>query len=387
MKCYFNSCPLNEEYYFKQYKKAFPEKKELFQSLEPNDDIVKASKLISNSKKYHFCIEHIEKLILFKTIKEKLEAVQSQESSSTLINQAKFNSTLEQLNSLIRFDDNIKALCFKIDKIDPVSLILSQLGKSDRIIDMLLLLNLTHFLKEISYAKKYSTNDLYLSITDYYCNYIYSPYESITKFTSDEKERMTRDTILQGLLLDNMRHIIANAKEKGLRLDITTKVIVKSMELMSTVLTRQRPNDTSSLNKTQANEDYIATICLIEKMIISSAVQFIYALLISKNSQIDLNTSTVKVFCKLSREVFGFIKQANDSQLRKEYIILVNELLYVMIHTQCDQLEIDNVKLFISECESFMSLEGTELIEEKIRNSIVIVKEKMRIYSNKSFIK
>lgn len=386
MKCFFNSCPLNEEYYLKQYKKAYPDTKELFLSLNPNDEIIKASKLVSNSKKYHFCIEHIEKLNLYKTVKEKLELIPS--SSSAASNQAELRTTLEQLNTLIRYDDNIKSLCFKIEKIDLVSLILSQLAQSDRTISMLLFLNLSHILKEISYAKKYSTNDLYLSITDYYCNYIYSPYEEMKLFSIDEKERMMRDALLYGLLVNNITYIIVNAKEKGLRLDITTKVIVKAMELIATILTESKPK--LKTNDSKTNNDYLQFLGVINKIIISSLLKLIYALLISKNSQINLNTSIVNVFCKLSKEAFDYVKQANDCSLKKEFMILLNELLYSIIHIQSDQLEIENVRLFIKESESLLTSEEKNdngLIEEKIRSNVIEVKEKIRIHSNVGMLK
>ena len=376
-KCYFNSCILNDNTYLAKYKKALQKqgkeekKNELFKKINAKDNIIKSFHLVSNSSKYIFCLVHYNHLQDLLKIKDEIESNPFNISKDSLI----------KLNNMLRYNTEIKKIIYEIKFKDSniINILLTNLTKSDKDNKLYILSILNHFLKDnISSAndnneKKLDNeifniffkdiNDLKLMIYDL-------NHKKENSLINDEK--LFRDTLLYVLYLNNIECLFNNwnNSKEPIELKKTIDLVQNTSDIICQIVSAHN----SISNKKLCNELFYNIIGFLNTYILCNI----------KNN--DLIAFLINFFVKINQHIYGYLNSyKNEDYFKnsiKNYITLLNSLLEQMIKTSLNDIDTQELNLFLKNTEKFNKDKKYELLFYKNDDMIQKLKVKVKLIEN-----
>ena len=389
-RCYFNSCMLNDNYYLLKYKKHFTNKegqlsKELFVSVDINDDIIKSLNIIINIKEYIkriiFCSDHYNSLQELLKIKEKIKSNPDNIPKESLM----------ELNKILKNDIDIKKIFYNLEfqgNTNVIKILLKNLyttkSKDNK---LYILLNLNHLLKENIMKKidiniydenkdrikdeRHLDNEIFLILCKEINDLKLVIYDLNLKKPNSliNEENLLRDVIIFNLCLNNIECLFNswNKNKDILDLKKTTDLIQITTDILSQIISAHK----SISNKIICNELFY------------NIIGFLNIYLLSEIKNFDLVSYLVQFFVKTNQHIYGYLNEyKNDKYFKntiKNYITTLNTVLENMIRVSLRDLEQEQLDTFIKNSEDFNKDKKYELLFYKNNDLIVELKEKIRL--------
>ena len=382
-RCYFNSCILNDNKYLSKYKKHFINKegkltKELFKDVEKDNKIIKSLNIISDLKKYKFCMEHYNNLVKLSEIKEKILSKPDNIPKDCLIS----------LNKILKNDIDLKKRLYEFENTNIIKILLKNLYSSnDKDIKLYLLLNLNHFLKEyIVILKDKNINDeeknkiederhldneifgiLVKEIKDLKLEIYNLNQKKVNPSINDEN--LLRDVILYNLCLNNIECLFNNWNKKKDILDLkkTTDLIQNTSDILCQVISAYD----SIPNKIICNELFY------------NIIGFLNVYLLCEIKNFDLVVYLINFFVKTNQHIYGYLEEYKNEKYFKNtirnFMTILNTVLETMIGVSLRELQKEQMDNFLDNSEKFNQDKKYELLFYKNNDLIKELKEKVRL--------
>ena len=369
-KCYFNSCILNNIKNCLKYKRNNKDKPEFFKNIENNDSLIIDLNLSSNLKKFTFCIEHYNILNQIKQFKQNLKKN----------NNKIFKEDLILLNNILKNDIEIKKIVSEFEiqnkKILNVLINLLTIKRNDKIFDLYVLTNLSHFLKEFQICKKVDFNETYIILVQYLLNLDYNLYDSSkNKKLTIPIEKFLLNTLLYELTLNNISYLFNNAKEKQLNYELTIKIIENINKVFGQLIICFK-----SINEPKICNEIFYTI-----------LNFLNSFYLSKNKQINIIILTINLMIKYFEQIIEFLNECfNDENKNKEiikiYMIYLYSLLNELLNINVNEFNVEDLNKFIIEIKGFLSSKEKIILFEQNNRLLEKILHNITLYNAKNEI-
>lgn len=382
-RCFFNSCILNDNDYLSKYKKHFTNKegeltKELFEGVDPNNDVIKSLNIISNLNKYIICTDHYNNLKHLLEIKKTILSNPDNIPKDSLIT----------LNRILKNDIDIKRVLYNVEfqnNSNIIKILLKNLYTTNNKDNKLyLLLNLNHFLKEniiMNLDKNINNNNeekykderhldneifgiLFKEINDLKLIIYNLAQKKANSLINDEN--LLRDTILYDLCLNNIECLFNNWSNKKEVLDLkkTQDLIQNTIDILNQVISAHKELN----NKILCNELFY------------NIIGFLNIYLLSEIKNFDLVLAIINFFVKNNHQIYEFLNEyKNNKNTIKNYITILNSILENMIEVSLKDLNKESIELFLQNSENFNKNKKYELLFYKNNDLIKELKEKVRL--------
>lgn len=383
-RCFFNSCILNDNDYLKKYKKKFTNKEgqiteELFITVDSKNNIITSLNLFSSLKRYIFCKEHYNNLQDLIKIKDTIISHPDNIPKDTLI----------ILNKILKNNIDIKKILYNIAfqrNTNITKILLKNLYNTNNKDNKLyILLNLNHLIKENILKKedknltddfdkkdeKTLDNELLTALCKEINDLKLVIYDLNQKKVNSKinDEGLLRDVIIYCLCLNNIECLFNNWDKRKDVLDLkNTKDLIENI---SDILCQIISAHTAIPNKIICNELFY------------NIIGFINIYLLSDIKNFDLVVYLINFFVKTNQHIYGYLNTyKNEDYFKnsiKNYITTLNTVLVNMIGISLNELDKEQLDIFLKNSESFNKDKKFELLFYKNNELIEEVKEKLKL--------
>lgn len=383
-RCFFNSCILNDNDYLKKYKKKFTNKEgqiteELFITVDSKNNIITSLNLFSSLKRYIFCKEHYNNLQDLIKIKDTIISHPDNIPKDTLI----------ILNKILKNNIDIKKILYNIAfqrNTNITKILLKNLYNTNNKDNKLyILLNLNHLIKENILKKedknltddfdkkdeKTLDNELLTALCKEINDLKLVIYDLNQKKVNSKinDEGLLRDVIIYCLCLNNIECLFNNWDKRKDVLDLkNTKDLIENI---SDILCQIISAHSAIPNKIICNELFY------------NIIGFINIYLLSDIKNFDLVVYLINFFVKTNQHIYGYLNTyKNEDYFKnsiKNYITTLNTVLVNMIGISLNELDKEQLDIFLKNSESFNKDKKFELLFYKNNELIEEVKEKLKL--------
>ena len=383
-RCFFNSCILNDNDYLKKYKKKFTNKEgqiteELFITVDSKNNIITSLNLFSSLKRYIFCKEHYNNLQDLIKIKDTIISHPDNIPKDTLI----------ILNKILKNNIDIKKILYNIAfqrNTNITKILLKNLYNTNNKDNKLyILLNLNHLIKENILKKedknltddfdkkdeKTLDNELLTALCKEINDLKLVIYDLNQKKVNSKinDEGLLRDVIIYCLCLNNIECLFNNWDKRKDVLDLkNTKDLIENI---SDILCQIISAHSVIPNKIICNELFY------------NIIGFINIYLLSDIKNFDLVVYLINFFVKTNQHIYGYLNTyKNEDYFKnsiKNYITTLNTVLVNMIGISLNELDKEQLDIFLKNSESFNKDKKFELLFYKNNELIEEVKEKLKL--------
>ena len=384
--CFFNSCILNDTDFLVKYKKKFTNlegklTKEIFISIDKNNDLIKSLDISSDlKKKYIFCDEHHKQLKDLIKIKQAIISKPDKLSKDILIS----------LNTILKNNIDIKKLLYKMEfgkDTNIIKILMKNISyNKDKDCKLYLYLTLGQFLKEktdiigdknnledkyeeLKRRDKEIFNDLNKEISDINLKVYDVNQRKVNNQINDEN--FLRDVILYDLCLSNVEHLIYNWNQDKDRFN--------PKQLIENVI--------DILNQVISGDDYIPYI--ISNELFFHIIGFINIYLISDLTEPDILNFILKFILEKNQEIYAYLKNHKDENKFKStirnYITTFSTILEILLRIDLSKFDQKQLEIFVINSRDFNKDKKYELFFIKNNDMIEELKDKVKLtFANKN---
>lgn len=384
--CFFNSCILNDTDFLVKYKKKFTNlegklTKEIFISVDKNNDLIKSLDISSDlKKKYIFCDEHHKQLKDLIKIKQAIISKPDKLSKDILIS----------LNTILKNNIDIKKLLYKMEfgkDTNIIKILMKNISyNKDKDCKLYLYLTLGQFLKEktdiigdknnledkyeeLKRRDKEIFNDLNKEISDINLKVYDVNQRKVNNQINDEN--FLRDVILFDLCLSNVEHLIYNWNQDKDRFN--------PKQLIENVI--------DILNQVISGDDYIPYI--ISNELFFHIIGFINIYLISDLIEPDILNFILKFILEKNQEIYAYLKNHKDENKFKStirnYITTFSTILEILLRIDLSKFDQKQLEIFIINSRDFNKDKKYELLFSRNNDMIEELKDKVKLtFANKN---
>jgi len=378
--CFFNSCILNDTDFLVKYKKKFTNlegklTKEIFISIDKNNDLIKSLDISSDlKKKYIFCDEHHKQLKDLITIKQAIISKPDKLSKDILIS----------LNTILKNNIDIKKLLYKMEfgkDTNIIKILMKNISyNKDKDCKLYLYLILGQFLKEKTeiitdkgyLEDKYEEfkrrdkeiyNDLNKEISDLHLKVYDVNQHKVNNQINDEN--FLRDVILYDLCLSNIEHLIYNwNKDKD---SFNPKQLIE--------------NVVDIFNQVISGDDYIPYI--ISNELFFHIIGFINIYLISDLKEPDLMNFILKFILEKNQEIYIYLKNHKEENKFKStirnYITTFSTILEILLRIDLSKFDQKQLEIFAINSRDFNKDKKYELLFSRNNDMIEELQDKIKL--------
>jgi len=384
--CFFNSCILNDTDFLVKYKKKFTNlegklTKEIFISIDKNNDLIKSLDISSDlKKKYIFCDEHHKQLKDLIKIKQAIISKPDKLSKDILIS----------LNTILKNNIDIKKLLYKMEfgkDTNIIKILMKNISyNKDKDCKLYLYLTLGQFLKEktdiigdknnledkyeeLKRRDKEIFNDLNKEISDINLKVYDVNQRKVNNQINDEN--FLRDVILFDLCLSNVEHLIYNWNQDKDRFN--------PKQLIENVI--------DILNQVISGDDYIPYI--ISNELFFHIIGFINIYLISDLTEPDILNFILKFILEKNQEIYAYLKNHKDENKFKStirnYITTFSTILEILLRIDLSKFDQKQLEIFVINSRDFNKDKKYELLFSRNNDMIEELKDKVKLtFANKN---
>ena len=384
--CFFNSCILNDTDFLVKYKKKFTNlegklTKEIFISIDKNNDLIKSLDISSDlKKKYIFCDEHHKQLKDLIKIKQAIISKPDKLSKDILIS----------LNTILKNNIDIKKLLYKMEfgkDTNIIKILMKNISyNKDKDCKLYLYLTLGQFLKEktdiigdknnledkyeeLKRRDKEIFNDLNKEISDINLKVYDVNQRKVNNQINDEN--FLRDVILYDLCLSNVEHLIYNWNQDKDRFN--------PKQLIENVI--------DILNQVISGDDYIPYI--ISNELFFHIIGFINIYLISDLTEPDILNFILKFILEKNQEIYAYLKNHKDENKFKStlrnYITTFSTILEILLRIDLSKFDQKQLEIFVINSRDFNKDKKYELLFSRNNDMIEELKDKVKLtFANKN---
>ena len=384
--CFFNSCILNDTDFLVKYKKKFTNlegklTKEIFISVDKNNDLIKSLDISSDlKKKYIFCDEHHKQLKDLIKIKQAIISKPDKLSKDILIS----------LNTILKNNIDIKKLLYKMEfgkDTNIIKILMKNISyNKDKDCKLYLYLTLGQFLKEktdiigdknnledkyeeLKRRDKEIFNDLNKEISDINLKVYDVNQRKVNNQINDEN--FLRDVILFDLCLSNVEHLIYNWNQDKDRFN--------PKQLIENVI--------DILNQVISGDDYIPYI--ISNELFFHIIGFINIYLISDLTEPDILNFILKFILEKNQEIYAYLKNHKDENKFKStirnYITTFSTILEILLRIDLSKFDQKQLEIFVINSRDFNKDKKYELLFSRNNDMIEELKDKVKLtFANKN---
>ena len=384
--CFFNSCILNDTVFLVKYKKKFTNlegklTKEIFISVDKNNDLIKSLDISSDlKKKYIFCDEHHKQLKDLIKIKQAMISKPDKLSKDILIS----------LNTILKNNIDIKKLLYKMEfgkDTNIIKILMKNISyNKDKDCKLYLYLTLGQFLKEktdiigdknnledkyeeLKRRDKEIFNDLNKEISDINLKVYDVNQRKVNNQINDEN--FLRDVILYDLCLSNVEHLIYNWNQDKDRFN--------PKQLIENVI--------DILNQVISGDDYIPYI--ISNELFFHIIGFINIYLISDLTEPDILNFILKFILEKNQEIYAYLKNHKDENKFKStirnYITTFSTILEILLRIDLSKFDQKQLEIFVINSRDFNKDKKYELLFSRNNDMIEELKDKVKLtFANKN---
>ena len=384
--CFFNSCILNDTDFLVKYKKKFANlegklTKEIFISVDKNNDLIKSLDISSDlKKKYIFCDEHHKQLKDLIKIKQAIISKPDKLSKDILIS----------LNTILKNNIDIKKLLYKMEfgkETNIIKILMKNISyNKDKDCKLYLYLTLGQFLKEktdiigdknnledkyeeLKRRDKEIFNDLNKEISDINLKVYDVNQRKVNNQINDEN--FLRDVILYDLCLSNVEHLIYNWNQDKDRFN--------PKQLIENVI--------DILNQVISGDDYIPYI--ISNELFFHIIGFINIYLISDLTEPDILNFILKFILEKNQEIYAYLKNHKDENKFKStirnYITTFSTILEILLRIDLSKFDQKQLEIFVINSRDFNKDKKYELLFSRNNDMIEELKDKVKLtFANKN---
>ena len=384
--CFFNSCILNDTDFLVKYKKKFTNlegklTKEIFISVDKNNDLIKSLDISSDlKKKYIFCDEHHKQLKDLIKIKQAMISKPDKLSKDILIS----------LNTILKNNIDIKKLLYKMEfgkDTNIIKILMKNISyNKDKDCKLYLYLTLGQFLKEktdiigdknnledkyeeLKRRDKEIFNDLNKEISDINLKVYDVNQRKVNNQINDEN--FLRDVILFDLCLSNVEHLIYNWNQDKDRFN--------PKQLIENVI--------DILNQVISGDDYIPYI--ISNELFFHIIGFINIYLISDLTEPDILNFILKFILEKNQEIYAYLKNHKDENKFKStirnYITTFSTILEILLRIDLSKFDQKQLEIFVINSRDFNKDKKYELLFSRNNDMIEELKDKVKLtFANKN---
>lgn len=384
--CFFNSCILNDTDFLVKYKKKFTNlegklTKEIFISIDKNNDLIKSLDISSDlKKKYIFCDEHHKQLKDLIKIKQAIISKPDKLSKDILIS----------LNTILKNNIDIKKLLYKMEfgkDTNIIKILMKNISyNKDKDCKLYLYLTLGQFLKEktdiigdknnledkyeeLKRRDKEIFNDLNKEISDINLKVYDVNQRKVNNQINDEN--FLRDVILYDLCLSNVEHLIYNWNQDKDRFN--------PKQLIENVI--------DILNQVISGDDYIPYI--ISNELFFHIIGFINIYLISDLIEPDILNFILKFILEKNQEIYAYLKNHKDENKFKStirnYITTFSTILEILLRIDLSKFDQKQLEIFVINSRDFNKDKKYELLFSRNNDMIEELKDKVKLtFANKN---
>ena len=384
--CFFNSCILNDTDFLVKYKKKFTNlegklTKEIFISVDKNNDLIKSLDISSDlKKKYIFCDEHHKQLKDLIKIKQAIISKPDKLSKDILIS----------LNTILKNNIDIKKLLYKMEfgkDTNIIKILMKNISyNKDKDCKLYLYLTLGQFLKEktdiigdknnledkyeeLKRRDKELFNDLNKEISDINLKVYDVNQRKVNNQINDEN--FLRDVILYDLCLSNVEHLIYNWNQDKDRFN--------PKQLIENVI--------DILNQVISGDDYIPYI--ISNELFFHIIGFINIYLISDLTEPDILNFILKFILEKNQEIYAYLKNHKDENKFKStirnYITTFSTILEILLRIDLSKFDQKQLEIFVINSRDFNKDKKYELLFSRNNDMIEELKDKVKLtFANKN---
>ena len=384
--CFFNSCILNDTDFLVKYKKKFTNlegklTKEIFISVDKNNDLIKSLDISSDlKKKYIFCDEHHKQLKDLIKIKQAMISKPDKLSKDILIS----------LNTILKNNIDIKKLLYKMEfgkDTNIIKILMKNISyNKDKDCKLYLYLTLGQFLKEktdiigdknnledkyeeLKRRDKELFNDLNKEISDINLKVYDVNQRKVNNQINDEN--FLRDVILYDLCLSNVEHLIYNWNQDKDRFN--------PKQLIENVF--------DILNQVISGDDYIPYI--ISNELFFHIIGFINIYLISDLTEPDILNFILKFILEKNQEIYAYLKNHKDENKFKStirnYITTFSTILEILLRIDLSKFDQKQLEIFVINSRDFNKDKKYELLFSRNNDMIEELKDKVKLtFANKN---
>jgi len=269
------------------------------------------------------------------------------------------------MNSLIRYDIDLKKLFTNIQKLDIIEYLFSLLGTNEIIIENYVLINILNFMKEIDICKKYSNRSLYSNLFYYF---------NSKNFNLNKLENAGEELNTFVNMINLFTCLFSNSIKKSLDIEITVKLFIMLFEYINEICEVDK--------KTNYNEDklHLNFRKKYSQLILSSIINLINSAYISNNTDIDLLYFINNFFVQNTKKIGNYIY---DPVVNKILIIFLNELTTNLYHTKIEHLP-SNFEIFLENLSEILQKNDHNNLYflEKINETVKLIKEKFKLFNS-----
>ena len=384
--CFFNSCILNDTDFLVKYKKKFTNlegklTKEIFISIDKNNDLIKSLDISSDlKKKYIFCDEHHKQLKDLIKIKQAIISKPDKLSKDILIS----------LNTILKNNIDIKKLLYKMEfgkDTNIIKILMKNISyNKDKDCKLYLYLTLGQFLKEktdiigdknnledkyeeLKRRDKEIFTDLNKEISDINLKVYDVNQRKVNNQINDEN--FLRDVILYDLCLSNVEHLIYNWNQDKDRFN--------PKQLIENVI--------DILNQVISGDDYIPYI--ISNELFFHIIGFINIYLISDLTEPDILNFILKFILEKNQEIYAYLKNHKDENKFKStirnYITTFSTILEILLRIDLSKFDQKQLEIFVINSRDFNKDKKYELLFSRNNDMIEELKDKVKLtFANKN---
>ena len=384
--CFFNSCILNDTDFLVKYKKKFTNlegklTKEIFISVDKNNDLIKSLDISSDlKKKYIFCDEHHKQLKDLIKIKQAMISKPDKLSKDILIS----------LNTILKNNIDIKKLLYKMEfgkDTNIIKILMKNISyNKDKDCKLYLYLTLGQFLKEktdiigdknnledkyeeLKRRDKEIFNDLNKEISDINLKVYDVNQRKVNNQINDEN--FLRDVILYDLCLSNVEHLIYNWNQDKDRFN--------PKQLIENVI--------DILNQVISGDDYIPYI--ISNELFFHIIGFINIYLISDLTEPDILNFILKFILEKNQEIYAYLKNHKDENKFKStirnYITTFSTILEILLRIDLSKFDQKQLEIFVINSRDFNKDKKYELLFSRNNDMVEELKDKVKLtFANKN---
>ena len=384
--CFFNSCILNDTDFLVKYKKKFTNlegklTKEIFISVDKNNDLIKSLDISSDlKKKYIFCDEHHKQLKDLIKIKQAMISKPDKLSKDIII----------LLNTILKNNIDIKKLLYKMEfgkDTNIIKILMKNISyNKDKDCKLYLYLTLGQFLKEktdiigdknnledkyeeLKRRDKELFNDLNKEISDINLKVYDVNQRKVNNQINDEN--FLRDVILYDLCLSNVEHLIYNWNQDKDRFN--------PKQLIENVI--------DILNQVISGDDYIPYI--ISNELFFHIIGFINIYLISDLTEPDILNFILKFILEKNQEIYAYLKNHKDENKFKStirnYITTFSTILEILLRIDLSKFDQKQLEIFVINSRDFNKDKKYELLFSRNNDMIEELKDKVKLtFANKN---
>jgi hypothetical protein len=323
----------------------------------------------THTKKTYLCCEHVQSYKSYKHIKANIKKLKTGELS---IKEPKdlterkiiITKVLIELNNLIKFDAELKRLFINIEGVDIINFLLNLLGQKDKSLDLLVLMNIYLFIKDIDIARKYNNFTFFNAMVSYLFTNNFDLYSNKQKLTITEISLFLTITNILGIFYKVM-------KDKVVESNFTYELLMFLFNLLVKLLDDTDIKEKYKKHaKTEIDEGYLNFINANQGLLYDSIISLVYSVLTSKIDY-ELKIQIINFFLENQEYFINFlVKGFVNSQINSELVFI--EVLDQCYYTKVEDLH-QNLNMFLK------NLGKIKISQDKLVEMIKLLQEKLKL--------